>query len=92
MERESMPIGRRGRAKRDEREPTMAPARELFKQHGVSGVATQQIADRADVAIGTLYSSASTKTELLTMVQNAKFAAIDEGLAASSGVRGEGAP
>jgi AcrR family transcriptional regulator len=92
MERGSMPIGRRERAKQDKRERILAAARELFTRHGVSGVTTQQIADRADVAIGTLYLYASTKAELLIMVQNAKFAAaIDEGLAASSAVGGEGA-
>ncbi|WP_457962206.1 TetR family transcriptional regulator [Arthrobacter sp. D1-29] len=31
---------------------------------------TQQIADRADIAIGTLYLYAATKAELLIMVQN----------------------
>lgn len=35
----------------------------------------QQIADRAGVAIGTLYLHAGTKAELLIMVQNQKFAA-----------------
>jgi AcrR family transcriptional regulator len=47
----------------------MAAARELFAERGVSGVTTQQIADRADVAIGTLYRYAATKAELLIMVQ-----------------------
>jgi AcrR family transcriptional regulator len=84
MERGSMPIGRRERAKRDKRARILAAARELFARHGVSGVTTQRIADRADVSIGTLYLYASTKAELLIMVQNAKFAAaVDEGLAAS---------
>jgi AcrR family transcriptional regulator len=89
MEHGSTPIGRRERAKRDKRARILAAARELFARHGVGGVTTQQIADRADVAIGTLYLYASTKAELLIMVQNAKFAAaIDEGLAASSTVGG----
>lgn len=89
MPRGSMPIGRRERAKRDKRARILAAARELIARHGVSGVTTQQIADRADVAIGTLYLYASTKAELLIMVQNAKFAAaIDEGLSASSAVGG----
>ncbi len=60
----------------------MTAARELFAEHGVSGVTTQQIGHRADVANGTLYLYASTKAELLIMVQNEKFAAaIDVGLA-----------
>ncbi|RXZ67889.1 TetR/AcrR family transcriptional regulator [Agromyces albus] len=80
-----MPIGRRERAKQDKRERIMAAARELFAEHGVGGVTTQQVADRADVAIGTLYLYAATKAELLIMVQNQKFAAaIDAGLAAAS--------
>jgi AcrR family transcriptional regulator len=80
-----MPIGRRERAKQDKRERIMAAARELFAEHGVRGVTTQQVADRADVAIGTLYLYAATKAELLIMVQNQKFAAaIDTGLAAAA--------
>jgi AcrR family transcriptional regulator len=80
-----IPIGRRERAKRHKRERIMAAARELFAEHGVGGVTTQQVADRADVAIGTLYLYAATKAELLIMVQNQKFAAaIDAGLAAAA--------
>ena len=76
-------LGRRERSKREKRERILAAARELFAAYGVGGVTTQQIADRADVAIGTLFLYASTKAELLIMVQNDKFAAaIDEGLAA----------
>jgi AcrR family transcriptional regulator len=33
-----MPIGRRERAKQDKPERIMAAARELFAEHGVSGV------------------------------------------------------
>lgn len=77
------PLGRRERSKRDKRERILAAARDLFSEHGVGRVTTQQIADRADVAIGTLFLYASTKAELLIMVQNDKFAAaIDDGLAA----------
>lgn len=92
MEHGHMPIGRRKRAKQDKRERIMAAARELLAQHGVSGVTTQQIADRADVAIGTLYLYASTKAEQLIMVQNEKFAAaIDEGLVTASDAAGQDA-
>lgn len=84
-----MPIGRRERAKQDKRERIMAAARALFAERGVGGVTTQQVADRADVAIGTLYLYAATKAELLIMVQNQKFAAaIDTGLAAAGTSRG----
>lgn len=83
------PIGRRERSKQDKRERIRDAARELFALHGVGGVTTQQIADHADVAIGTLYLYAATKAELLIMVQNQKFAtAIDDGLAAASTATG----
>ncbi|MEU5334288.1 TetR/AcrR family transcriptional regulator [Streptomyces asoensis] len=91
MGSDHMPIGRRERAKQDKRERIMTAARELFAEYGVGGVTTQQIADRADVAIGTLYLYASTKAELLIMVQNEKFAAaIDDGLAAAKAAVGQG--
>ncbi|MCX5188106.1 TetR/AcrR family transcriptional regulator [Streptomyces sp. NBC_00268] len=87
-----MPIGRRERAKQDKRERIMTAARELFVEHGVDKVTTQQVARRADVAIGTLYLYASTKAELLIMVQNEKFAAaVDTGLAAANTAVGQGA-
>jgi len=76
--------GRRERAKEDKRRRIMDAARASFAERGVGGVTTQQIADRADVAIGTLYLYAATKAELLIMVQNQKFAAaIDHGLQAA---------
>jgi AcrR family transcriptional regulator len=57
-----------------------------------AGSRSQQIADWADVAIGTLYLYASTKAELLIMVQNEKFAAaIDEGLVTASDAAGQDA-
>lgn len=87
-----MPIGRRERAKQDKRERIMTAARELFVEHGVDKVTTQQVARRADVAVGTLYLYASTKAELLIMVQNEKFAAaVDSGLAAANTAVGQGA-
>ncbi|MEV7734442.1 TetR/AcrR family transcriptional regulator [Streptomyces sp. NPDC088921] len=93
MGRGHMPTGRRERAKKEKIERIMTAARELFAEHGVSGVTTQQVAERADVAIGTLYLYASTKAELLIMVQNDKFAdAIDEGLAAANAVLGHALP
>lgn len=93
MGRGHMPTGRRERAKKDKIERIVTAARELFAEHGVNGVTTQQIAERADVAIGTLYLYASTKAELLIMVQNDKFAdAIDEGLTAANAVAGQALP
>ncbi|WP_113719554.1 TetR/AcrR family transcriptional regulator [Arthrobacter dokdonensis] len=87
------PPGRRERAKQDKRVRIMEAGRALFAEHGVGGVTTQQIADRADVAIGTLYLYASTKAELLILVQNQKFAtAIDDGLTAAYIAARAGAP
>lgn len=81
---EEKPPGRRERAKEDKKRRIEQAARALFAERGVGGVTTQQIADRADVAIGTLYLYAATKAELLIMVQNRRFgAAIDDGLAAA---------
>lgn len=85
--------GRRERAKQDKRRRIMDAARTLFAEHGVGGVTTQQIAERADVAIGTLFLYASTKAELLILVQNQKFAtAIDDGLTAAHSAARAGAP
>lgn len=92
MGRGRVPIGRRERAKQDKRERIIAAARALFAEHGVGEVTMAQIAGRADVAIGTLYLYASTKAELLIMVQNEKFAAaLGEGLAAADADFGRGA-
>lgn len=90
MASQSGPAGRRERAKEDKRHRIVDAAGALFAEHGVGGVTTQQIADRAGVAIGTLYLYASTKAELLILVQNQKFAiAVDDGLrAAGADLRG----
>ena len=85
-------LGRRERAKEDKRRRILAAASELFAARGVGGVTTQQIADRADVAVGTLFLYASTKAELLIMVQNEKFAAaIELGLTAEAVAERSGA-
>lgn len=90
MDSKKTPVGRRERAKQDKSDRIMAAAKALFADNGVGSVTTQQIADRADVAIGTLYLYASTKAELLIMVQNQKFAsAIDDGLAIASAQPGK---
>lgn len=69
----------------------MAAANDLFSERDATAVTTQEIADRADVAIGTLYLYASTKAELLIMVHNHRFAAaIDRGITASAARAGAG--
>src|ERR687897_2737916 len=79
----SQPVGRRERNKLQKLDRIMTAARELFAEHGVDEVTTQQIADKADIGTGTLFLYAKTKGELLLLVQNAGYAhALEEGRAA----------
>jgi AcrR family transcriptional regulator len=71
----SQPLGRRERNKQAKLERIMTAASELFADHGVDEVTTQQIADKADIGTGTLFLYAKTKGELLLLVQNAQYAA-----------------
>ena len=68
------PAGRRERNKQAKFERIIAAAGELFAERGVEEVTTQEIADRADVATGTLFLYARTKGELLLLVQNGRYA------------------
>lgn len=77
----SSPIGRRERNKQQKLDRIVDAARELFAEHGVDDVTTQQIAEKADIGAGTLFLYAKTKGELLLLVQNEAYAtALDEGL------------
>src|SRR5215211_6033689 len=67
------PVGRRERNKQNKLERITAAARELFAEHGVDEVTTQQIADKADIGTGTLFLYAKTKGELLLLVQNSSY-------------------
>jgi AcrR family transcriptional regulator len=76
----SSPVGRRERNKQEKLDRIMDAARELFAQHGVDEVTTQQIAEKADIGAGTLFLYAKTKGELLLLVQNDAYAkALDQG-------------
>ena len=78
-------LGRRERNKLDKLARITAAAGDLFAQHGVDDVTTQQIADRADIGTGTLFLYAKTKGELLLLVQNASYAdALAEGRTAAA--------
>lgn len=68
------PLGRRERNKQAKLDRITAAASELFAEHGVDDVTTQQIADAADIGTGTLFLYAKTKGELLLLVQNAHYA------------------
>jgi AcrR family transcriptional regulator len=77
-------VGRRERNKQAKLERIMTAASELFAEHGVDQVTTQQIADKADIGTGTLFLYAKTKGELLLLVQNAQYAAaLERGRAAA---------
>lgn len=81
------PVGRRERNKQAKLERITAAARELFNEHGVDDVTTQQIADKADIGTGTLFLYAKTKGELLLLVQNSSYAdALEEGKAAAESI------
>ena len=71
----SQPLGRRERNKQAKLERIISAASELFAEHGVDEVTTQQIADKADIGTGTLFLYAKTKGELLLLVQNTQYAA-----------------
>lgn len=69
----SAPLGRRERNKLEKLARITAAARELFDAHGFDAVTTQQVAERADVAAGTLFLYAANKAELLLLAQNADY-------------------
>ena len=66
-------VGRRERNKQAKLDRIMAAAGELFAEHGIEDVTTQQIAAAADIATGTLFLYAKSKSELLLLVQNAHY-------------------
>ncbi|MGW2835570.1 TetR/AcrR family transcriptional regulator [Streptomyces sp. NPDC001286] len=85
----SQSVGRRERNKQEKLDRIVAAASELFAEHGVDEVTTQQIADKADIGTGTLFLYAKTKGELLLLVQNAKYAeALEQGRADAETVPG----
>jgi AcrR family transcriptional regulator len=64
----------------DKRQRIFEAANELFTERGYDAVGTQEIAERADVAAGTVFRYASSKAELLLMVYNRELRdAIDVG-------------
>ena len=90
MSIESVPLGRRERNKQDKLQRITAAARELFAEHGIDDVTTVHIAERADVATGTLFLYAKTKSELLLLVQNTAYTdALLRGIAAAEHIPDE---
>ena len=80
-------LGRRERNKQEKLDRIMAAATELFAEHGIDEVTTQQIADKADIGAGTLFLYAKSKGELLLLVQNSTYAAaLAQGRSAAEGI------
>lgn len=80
MSNGTMKLGRRARKTQATRSRIFAAARGLFGYQGFDAVTVQAIAERADLAVGTLFYYASSKTELLFLVYNAELKrAIEEG-------------
>jgi TetR/AcrR family transcriptional regulator, cholesterol catabolism regulator len=76
--------GRRERSMQDKRLRIFEAANTLFTERGYDAVGTQEIAERADVAAGTVFRYASSKAELLLMVYNRELRdAIDVGVRAA---------
>jgi len=71
---ENPPLGRRERNKLEKLTRIHRAAAELIDAHGIAAVTTQQVAEQADVAAGTLFQYVASKSELLLMVLNQRFA------------------
>ncbi|WP_300681555.1 TetR/AcrR family transcriptional regulator [Nocardioides sp.] len=65
--------GRRELNMRRKHERIRNAAADLFDTHGFDAVTTQAIADAADVAAGTVFRYAASKSELLLMVYNERL-------------------
>jgi AcrR family transcriptional regulator len=65
-----VPTGKREANKQDKLRRIKAAARELFLSRGFDDTTTREIARRADVALGTLFTYASNKRDLLFLVGN----------------------
>jgi AcrR family transcriptional regulator len=68
FETQEPPAGRRERQKQARRDRIEAAARAVFGERGYDGATTREIAERADVSIGTLFAYAPDKRALLAMV------------------------
>jgi AcrR family transcriptional regulator len=76
-------IGLREQNKLDKLHRIRAAARELFRKHGYSAATMRQIAHRAHVGLGTLFSYADDKRDLVFLIFNEELDALtDRALAA----------
>ena len=68
--------GRRELNKADKLRRIKIAARELFIKHGYDDASIREIAHRADVALGTIFSYAADKRDLLFLVANDELAEV----------------
>ncbi|HEY1180164.1 MAG TPA: helix-turn-helix domain-containing protein, partial [Phytomonospora sp.] len=73
--------GKRAVKARQTRRKMLAAARDLFVEHGYGATALQDIADRAGVAVQTIYFTFGTKRALLKEVVDVAIAGDDEPVA-----------
>ncbi len=67
------PLGRRDRNMQDKRRRIVQAATRLFEDRGYDGVTTHEVSEKADIAVGTLFRYAASKSELLLLVYNDKL-------------------
>ena len=82
-------LSRRERARQAKRRRIARAAADLFHEQGFEATTTEQIAERADVAKGTLFLYAKTKARLLLLVYEAE---IEDAVAAALREVNPGAP
>lgn len=63
-----LPIGRRERQKHDRERRIIAAARVLFDRSGYAKTSMEDVAERAGLAVGTLYNYFSSKDQLLVAI------------------------
>jgi len=68
--------GRREQNKQEKRARIIAAARALFRHKGFDATTTQEIADAAGIASGTLFTYAATKDDLLILVFHTEMMSI----------------
>lgn len=66
-------LGRRERGKQDREQRIKAAARAVFVERGYDAATTREIAERADVAVGTVFLYAPDKRDLLFLVLNSEL-------------------
>jgi AcrR family transcriptional regulator len=66
----AVPTGRRERNKLDTRQRIRAAGRELFARRGYNAATMRDIAQRAEVALGTLFNYADDKRDLVFLIFN----------------------